>query len=187
MVVEGDPNPSDAELIAAAKSGDAGAFGTLYERYMELIFRYVRGRVSSARDAEDITERVFLSAFESLDTYRERGRPYSAFLYQVARNAIIDSYRDSSNDHDLEIPERIEDTSTDEPDDMLVRAERVEAIRVAMDQLSEDYQEVIRLRILLSLPTSQAARWLKRSEGAVRVLLYRALRALREKMEGVDV
>jgi RNA polymerase sigma-70 factor (ECF subfamily) len=182
-----DTNPSDAELIAAAKDGEASAFGVLYERYMELIFRYVRGRVSNVRDAEDITERVFLNAFESLDGYRERGRPYSAFLYQVARNAIIDSYRDSSNEHDLEIPERIRDPSADEPDDMLVQAERVEAIKAAMAQLSEDYQEVIRLRVLLSLPTSQAARWLKRSEGAVRVLLYRALKALREKMEGVDV
>jgi RNA polymerase sigma-70 factor (ECF subfamily) len=184
---QGDPNPSDAALIAAAKNGEVEAFGTLYERYMELIFRYVRGRVSNARDAEDITERVFLSAYESLENYRERGRPYSAFLYQVARNAIIDSYRDPSNDHNLEIPERIEDTKTKEPDDMLVSAQRVEAVRVAMAQLSEDYQEVIRLRILLSLPTSQTAKWLKRSEGAVRVLLYRALKALREKMEGVDV
>jgi RNA polymerase sigma-70 factor (ECF subfamily) len=187
MVTEGDPHPSDAHLIAAAKDGDVDAFGALYERYLDQIFRYVRARVSSVRDAEDITERVFLSAFESLDRYKQRGRPYSAFLYQVARNAIIDSYRDPVKSEEVELPERIEDTDSTKPIDVLVKAERVEAVKKAMEELSDDYQEVIRLRILLSLPTSQAAKWLERSEGAVRVLLYRALKSLREKMEGMDV
>src|SRR3972149_8109230 len=85
--------PSDAELVTRARAGQVEAFGELYLRYFDAIFRYLRTRLSEAQDAEDMTETVFLRAFQSLPNYRERGWPFSAFLYQVARNALTDHYR----------------------------------------------------------------------------------------------
>ena len=88
----------DVELIELVKSGDLDAFGVLYERYLGPIYRYITTRVSDEQDAEDLTEHVFLRSFESLNRYEDRGLPYSAFLYRVARNVLIDHYRSRVDD-----------------------------------------------------------------------------------------
>ena len=93
----------DVELIELVKSGDLDAFGVLYERYLDPIYRYITTRVSDEQDAEDLTEYVFLRSFESLHRYEDRGLPYSAFLYRVARNVLIDHYRSRVDDAQVEL------------------------------------------------------------------------------------
>jgi len=177
--------PIDADLVERARAGDGEAFGELYRRYFDPIFRYLCVRVDRAEDAEDLAGTVFLRAYRSLDRYRERGWPFSAFLYQVARNALVDHYRKRPRESGL--AEAIDlGTGPRELDDDLERAERVQAMRQALAELPPDYQEVIRLRVLLSLPTETTAQWMERSPGAVRVLLYRALAALRSKLSEPD-
>lgn len=172
---------SDAKLVARAQSGESDAFGVLYERYVEQIYRYVRSRVTLKRDAEDLTESVFVRSYEALDRYEERGHPYSAFLYQVARNVLVDHYRRPEEEGLEESPPLVATGLGLEG--RIERDEEVERIQRAMAELPDDYQEVIRLRVLMSLPTATAAEWLDRSEGAVRVLLYRALKSLRQKVD----
>ena len=92
----------DPVLIQRAKQGDPQAFGVLYERYVDAIFRYIRTRVSDVQTAEDLSEAVFLRAFEAIERYRDKGLRYSAFLYQVARNILVDHYRQSQEDLPLE-------------------------------------------------------------------------------------
>lgn len=183
MSEAGRAETPDAELIAAAKAGDAQAFGELYERYVTQIFRYIRSRVSLERDAEDLTETVFMRSFEAVDGYEERGHAYSAFLYQVARNVLVDHYRQVEDEEPLEEDQPLPAEAAVDPERSLQQDQEVERIKAAMQRLSPDYQEVIRLRVLMSLPTSTAAQWLDRSEGAVRVLLYRALKSLRGELE----
>jgi RNA polymerase sigma-70 factor (ECF subfamily) len=172
----------DAELITRAKRGETESFGQLYERYVDQIFRYVRTRVSDDQDAEDLTENIFVRSYESLETYEERGWAYSAFLYQVARNLLVDHYRQPKAEQALDDSEPLE---AGEPglEERLTDQEDVVRIKGAMIRLPDDYQEIIRLRILLDLPTSTAAEWMDRSEGAARVLLHRALKALRQELE----
>ncbi|MGH2606784.1 MAG: RNA polymerase sigma factor, partial [Anaerolineales bacterium] len=86
-------NPPDSELVVRAQQGDRAAFGKLYTRYLTPIYRYLRSRLSDPRDAEDLTESAFLKAYQALPRYRERGWPFSAYLYQVARNALADHFR----------------------------------------------------------------------------------------------
>lgn len=172
----------DAKLIASAQAGDPQAFGELYERYVDQIFRYIRSRVSLEQDAEDLTETVFVRSFESLDRYEERGHPYSAFLYQVARNVLVDHYRQAEDDQALDDAQPLEGGAPD-PERRLQQGEDVERVIGAMANLPDDYQEVIRLRVLMSLPTATAAEWLDRSEGATRVLLHRALNSLRSELD----
>src|SRR3989337_814471 len=93
---------SDFDLISRAQSGDADAFGELYLRYVNPIYRYIRMRVGDTQVAEDLTEMVFLRSFKSLPDYRERGHPFSAFLYRVARNMLIDHYRTKTSDAALD-------------------------------------------------------------------------------------
>jgi RNA polymerase sigma-70 factor (ECF subfamily) len=168
----------DAEWVARARAGEVDAFGALYQRYFDPIYRYLRSRVASEQDAEDLAETVFLRAFQALPRYRERGWPFSAFLYQVARNLLADSYRRPQ----MEVPLEELEAGLRSPrpvEQMDEQRERVERLSLGLTRLAPDYQEVIRLRVLLGLPTREVAAWMERSEGAIRVLLYRALRELR--------
>lgn len=171
----------DATLIARARAGEAEAFGELYGRYFDSIYRYLRSRVEEDRDAEDLAENVFLRALQSLGRYRERGWPFSAFLNQVAKNALADHYRQRREEEQLSDADA-HPTAARELDDQVARSEDVEAIRRALSALPPDYQEVIRLRVQLGMSTQNVASWMRRSEGAVRILLFRALERLRQQM-----
>jgi RNA polymerase sigma-70 factor (ECF subfamily) len=179
-----ETHATDAELITKAQGGEVQAFGQLYERYLDRIFRYVRTRVGQDHVAEDITEMVFLRSFESLDTYEERGHPFSAYLYQVARNLLVDHYRQSE---DLVSLQRIENkqSSVADSEASTIQKERMEVLVVALTQLPDEYQEVIRLRVLMQLPTADVAEWMNRSDGAIRVLLHRAMKTLKKQAEAI--
>ena len=172
------------ELIARARRGDREAFADLYQRYLPMIYAYVRARVFDDRDAEDLTEQVFLRAFQTLSRYRGRGWPYSAFLYRVARNLVVDHVRRARPVLPAEAADEVPDPAPS-ADEALIRGEERQRLQQALSRLPADYQEVIRLRLLLSMPTATAAAWLGRSEGAVRALLFRAVQALRREL-GVE-
>jgi RNA polymerase sigma factor (sigma-70 family) len=89
----GSETSADAALVRAAQTGDVRAFGELYERYRQPLYRYCLARSSSPHEAEDLVSEVFLKAMESLGRYRDQGLPFIAFLYRVARNAAIDRTR----------------------------------------------------------------------------------------------
>jgi RNA polymerase sigma-70 factor (ECF subfamily) len=184
MIETHSTDVTDAELISLAQGGEVEAFGQLYERYLDRIYRYVRSRVSQERVAEDITEMVFLRSFESLDSYEDRGHPFSAFLYQVARNLLVDHYR-QAEDH---VPlQRVENTESDtfDSEQSTIQRERMAVLVEAMAHLPDEYQEVIRLRVLMQLPTAETAEWMDKSDGAVRVLLHRAMKALKKQAEEI--
>ena len=175
----------DAELIARVQSGEVEAFGDLYQRYLDLIYRYIRVRVVEDRVAEDLTEVVFLRSFEALGRYKERGRPFSAFLYQVARNLLVDHYRQRKEEVSIEDVNQMA-TSAPAVDEQVIQSERIREIEHALTSLPSDYQEVIRLRVILALSTEDVAAWMGRSEGAIRVLLHRALTTLRRRLVESD-
>jgi RNA polymerase sigma-70 factor (ECF subfamily) len=172
-------SPGDAELIARAKEGQVEAFGLLYERYLDPIYRFVRLRVETDGDAEDLCETVFLRTYEALARYEDQGHPFSAYLYQVARNLLADYHRRRSRAELAPEPTESDGGSTGDRD----QQEELLAIAQAIGRLPEDYREVIRLRVVLELPTETVASWMGRSPGAVRVLLHRALKELNEHLE----
>jgi RNA polymerase sigma-70 factor (ECF subfamily) len=174
----------DKELVDRARRGDARAFGELYERYVITIYRYVRSRVGEDAEAEDITEAVFLRSFEAIDRYREKGHPYSAYLYRVAKNMLADHYRGLKEVLPLEEVEAGDGEIG--VDELVIQDEEREGILQALGSLPGDYQEVIRLRIIMNLSTPETAEWMGRSAGAVRVLLHRALNALRDRLAESD-
>ena len=171
----------DARLIERAKRGEVEAFGCLYERYLESIYRYIRTRVAEDRTAEDLTETVFLRSFESLNRYKEKGLRFSAFLYQIARNLLVDHYRQKEEELPLESADQIS-VSPSRIDDIIVIQDQVDRLRVGLEALPEEYREIIRLRVLLELSPTECAEWIGRSEGAVRVLLHRAMKALKRQV-----
>lgn len=171
----------DEQLIIKSKNGDAEAFGELYERYAEVIFRYVYSHIESRLDAEDLTEDVFLRAWKALGKYDERGLPFSAFLFRAARNSLIDYYRQHKSVQSIEDLEL--HSSEPGPEDLVSdRLSNVD-LRNALAGLREDYRSVIIFRFLSGLSPEETAQMMQRSVGAIRVLQHRALSALKELLE----
>ena len=88
----------DPETLAAAKRLDPAAVAAVYDAFADPIYRYVSFRVRSPEDAEDLTDQVFLKMIEALPAYDDRGLPFAAWLYRIARNLVVDRYRRSARD-----------------------------------------------------------------------------------------
>lgn len=174
--------PSEDDLIVRARRGEANAFGELYERYLAAIYRYIFYRVGEVAEAEDLTETVFLKAWEALDRYEVRDVPFSAWLYRIAHNVVVDRHRTRKAAVPLDSTLSLRDEA-DGPEDRLDALEDVESLIWAMSQLSADYQQVLVLRFISGLSHAETGRVLKRSEEAVRVLQFRALQALRNLLD----
>ena len=176
------PEIDDAALITKAKEGDAEAFGDLYERYAELVFRFVYSQTANRFDAEDITADVFLRAWNSLSRYEERGFSFSAYLFRISRNVIIDRSRKKKTASAIPEDELLigDDQFAAEPGTMLAEKLRHREIVKVLSQLREDYRTVLVLRFFNDLTTEETSDVMGRSTGAVRVLQHRALSALRK-------
>ena len=174
-------------LIIRAKAGDADAFGELYLRHLDAIYRYVYFRVDDAQEAEDITEQVFLKAWEALPGYRHQGHPFSSWLYRIAHNVVID-YRRRQKFTAPMPPEPINWAGGDSTSlEQMIAAEEVETLAAAISQLPDVQQEVIILRFIEGLNHNQIANILQKSSGACRNIQYRALMALNRILAGEKV
>jgi RNA polymerase sigma-70 factor (ECF subfamily) len=162
--------------------GDAEAFGDLYVRYLDDIYRYVFYRVRDEKGAEDLTERVFVSAWEAIGKYEPRGYPFSSWLYRIAHNAVVDYYRTRRDEKPLDA---IAFTLADEslgPEETLIKKRDVSRLLEAVAQLSEEKQRLIILRFVDGMSHAHVAQILGKSEGACRVIQHRALAALSETL-----
>ncbi|HEY5983960.1 MAG TPA: sigma-70 family RNA polymerase sigma factor [Anaerolineales bacterium] len=175
---ENQPAPDEASLIRRAKSGDASAFGRLYDACVQRIYRYVFFRVTDAEVAEDLTSEVFLKAWENLHRYRPGG-PFVAWLYTIARNTVIDHYRTRKASISLDQTVVKLDPGLDEKVDLQYE---VETLQRAMQHLTEEQREVLSLRFIAEMDTDQIAQRMRKSEGAIRALQMRALQALAKVM-----
>lgn len=168
------------QLAVAATTGDIDAVGRLYDALVGPIYRYVAVRVRRREDAEDLTHLVFERIVAALPRYRHNGRPFAAWAFRIARNAVIDHQR------------RIRPTeqlgSIAEPSDgigleaLSLRDEEVRELRAAIRQLTPDQQEAIALRYAGGLSAEQAARVMGRRAGTIRGLTFRAIESLRRHL-----
>jgi RNA polymerase sigma-70 factor (ECF subfamily) len=154
-------------LIQRAQQGDAEAHATLYDRHYDAVYRFCYYRLSDPHLAQDITGEVFARMAEKLDTFRMRGRPLLAWLYTIARNLVTDAHR--RNGKATLVP--------------LSEASSIAADGEANPVRSVDQRQVIVLRFMEDYPNGQIACILGKSEGAVKSLQHRALKALRRALE----
>ncbi len=168
--------------MRAAQAGDAEAFAALYERYVDRLYRYIYYRVGNRTEAEDLTEQVFLKAWEAIRRYEERGVPFGAWLFRLAHNLVIDHYRTTRPTQSLEATGG---PTPADPDRLLSLRLELADLQQALARLPEEQQAVIILRFLEGLSHQEVARLLGKSEGAVRVIQHRALAALARLLGGV--
>lgn len=170
----------DTSALISAALEDPAAFGRLYDRYVQPIYRYVYSRVGSAHEAEDITSQTFMTAYESLPRYREQGY-FSAWLFRIAQSRMNDHFRRSRREVGLEAAERIierEDTLG-----TLIQDQELARLRFVIKKLGNEEQELIRLRYVADLPFAEIADVLGKREEAVKKSLYRLLERLKGQME----
>lgn len=173
----------EARLIRRAREYDRSAIGELYERHVQPIHRYISLRVSDGQTAEDITSEVFLHALEGLQTFEHRGVRFSAWLYRIAHDRVIDYYRrQASHRGSAELSEDLAGTGPD-PHDVAVRSLDEQRLRACLEKLSEDQRLVVILRCIERQPADEVARQLGKTPGAVRTIQHRALAALSRLME----
>jgi len=172
---------NEKDLVHRAKAGDPEAFTALYDAYLGQVYRYVFFRVADDQTAEDITSQVFLRAWEHLKRYRQDGS-FLAWLYTIARNAVIDHYRTRKEVVPLNdaLPLPVEGPTLQERVELKVETEHV---RRAMLRLTSVQKEVLSLKFIAGFSTEEIARHLGKREGAVRALQMRALRALAKELK----
>jgi RNA polymerase sigma-70 factor (ECF subfamily) len=171
---------TDALAIAASR-GDTEAVAMLYDQLVDPIYRYVALRVRHREDAEDLTQVVFERLVAALPRYRSTGRPFEAWAFRIARNAIVDHQRRSRAHQPLdELPERGHGIGLDA---MAVRGEELRELRAAMARLTADQQEAIALRYAAGLSADEAAAVMGRRAGTIRGLTFRAIAALRRHLD----
>jgi RNA polymerase sigma factor (sigma-70 family) len=169
----------EARWIIDAKANPQ-AFARLYDRYAPNIYRYLLSRLGNVAGAQDVTSQTFLIAFEMFPRYRHQGY-FSAWLFAIARSKYVDYLRKTKNRTETSI-----DHIQDPQEDLLQRvihSERLAELKKVIGRLSEEEQELLRLRFVADLSFAEMASLLERNEDAVKKTLYRLLARLQSQME----
>lgn len=168
-----------AALVTLAQQGDAEAFGQIYDSYVDGVYRYLHYRVGSQQLAEDLTSETFLRALRRIDSFTWQGKDIGAWFVTIARNLVTDHFKSSRfrlelSTGDILDADRADDGIEDQVVERLQNAELLSAVR----ELKPEQQECIVLRFLQGLTVAETAEVMCRSEGAVKQLQLRAVRAL---------
>ncbi|MFC4146416.1 ECF subfamily RNA polymerase sigma factor, BldN family [Micromonospora mangrovi] len=182
------PDPSDPatevwSLVERAQAGEAEAFGLLYDRYVDTVFRFVYFRVGNRQLAEDLTSDTFLRALKRIGSFTWQGRDLGAWLVTIARNLVADHFK--SGRYRLEVTtgdvldaDREDRGPEGSPEAAVVEHITNVALLTAVKQLNPEQQECIVLRFLQGFSVAETARAMGKNEGAIKALQYRAVRAL---------
>jgi RNA polymerase sigma-70 factor (ECF subfamily) len=182
------PDPSDAAaevwaLVERAQAGEAAAFGLIYDRYVDTVFRFVYFRVGNRQLAEDLTSDTFLRALKRIGSFTWQGRDLGAWLVTIARNLVADHFK--SGRYRLEVTtgdvldaDREDRGPEGSPESAVVDHITNVALLTAVKQLNPEQQECIVLRFLQGFSVAETAQTMGKNEGAIKALQYRAVRAL---------
>jgi len=168
-------------LVSSSQSGEADAFGKLYELFVAPIYRYMYYRVGR-EDAEDLTELVFLKTWENIHQYEKRQSSFSAWIFRIAHNVVVDHYR--AHQANGELSENIEDKRRDaSATERIHRRLDQEILTTAMKELKEHYRQVLILKYINGLSNEEIGNIMGKSQAALRILQFRALRTLRRVLQ----
>ncbi len=173
------------ELVDRAVAGrDAVAFGSLYDCHVDRVYRYLYYRVGNRPEAEDLTEQVFLKAWEAIHRFRWQGKPFLAWLYRLAHNVLVDHLRSRKIAVSLDDDRRHIDPPSEAATRELGQRLDADLLARALSELTPDQQQVLVLKFLDGFDNEQVARVMDRREGTIRALQMRGLQSLRRILDG---
>jgi len=181
---ESPDEPIVVELVdRVVARRDPQAFGELYDRFVDRVYRYLYFRTRSHFDAEDLTELVFLKAWEAIDRYRWQGWPFLSWLYRLAHNAYVDHLRRQKPTTSLNTDRGPLELASHSATVEFGRALDADVITGALAKLTVEQRQVIVMKFIDDLDNEQIAQVMDKREGAVRALQMRALMSLRRVLE----
>ncbi|WP_246128080.1 sigma-70 family RNA polymerase sigma factor [Amycolatopsis rhizosphaerae] len=180
--------PEAWDLVHAAQEGDTTAFGALYDRYVDAVYRYVFFRLGDRDLAEDITSETFLRALRRITSVSYQGRDVGAWFITIARNIVFDHVKSSRYKLEIVTDEVSESGAAPfaapdsgavtGPEQLAMSAATREALLRCIADLGDDQRECIVLRFIQGLSLTETAQIMKRNEGAIKALQHRAVRKL---------
>jgi RNA polymerase sigma-70 factor (ECF subfamily) len=174
------------KLVERSQKGDSEAFSQIYDEYVNQLYKYIYYKVKK-EDVEDLTETLFLKAWENIGKYKNRkNTSFRSWLYRIAHNLVVDHYR-LTREH-VSLDTRISSKSREaDPKEMAQNVLDNENLKVAISKLKKNYRQIIVLKFINELSNKEICKVLKKSEGSVRILQYRALKALRQIIDEMGV
>jgi len=176
------PASDEAVLVEKAIGRDAGAFGRLYDMYVDRVYRHIYYRIGNQADAEDLTQQAFLKAWQSIGRYQRTTSPFIAWLLTISHNLVIDFYRTRKDRAYLEAESLVSDAASD-PERAAQDSLDQQRVQKAILQLGRIEQHVVTMRFMEGFGYDEIASVLNKKQGNVRVILHRALTKLRTDLE----
>jgi RNA polymerase sigma-70 factor (ECF subfamily) len=174
------PN-DDGKFVEAAQAGDAEAFGKLYDRYVRKIHDYLFYRCHHRETAEDLTSLTFTKALERLASFDAEKGTFSAWLYRIARNTLIDHYRAAKPETDIEDVWDLLRDGTDVAREAET-AERLRQVEAHLASLPAEHRELVIMRVWDGLSYAEIAEVTGKSEAACKMAFSRTMSALRKAL-----
>jgi RNA polymerase sigma-70 factor (ECF subfamily) len=174
----------DEKAAIETAKHDPGAFGDIYERYVDRIYTYIYHRVGNVHDAEDLTSRTFYRALSHLPGYQDKGIPFSAWLYRIAHNLLANWHRDRSRRPVVALDDVITRSLPGEHPELLAEhGDDTRLLREVIRELDASRQELLVLKFAEGLSNAEIGNIMGRSEGAIKSLYHRTLLQMRKEME----
>ena len=164
-------------LVRKAIAGDEIAFGQIYDLYFEKVYRFIYFRVNHRESAQDLVADVFVKVWDKMAKVQDAAK-FNGWIYQIARNMVIDYYRARKQEVDINLLENVlqyEDNIVDRTNFSFQQKAFFEELK----KLTDEQQLVIKLKFLDDLDNSEIAQILNKSEGAIRVIQHRAINELK--------
>ena len=170
---------NDEQLLIEAARKDTARFGDLYERHFDGVYAFIARRVDNRDAAQDLTADVFHRALANIAKYESRGVPFGAWLFCIAANAIADKWKHAAKEAGTPAPEGVDARKLD-----LAAAEHRAQLFQSVRTLPADQRRVIQMRFAEEKSIRNIAQELRKTEGAIKQLQFRALQNLRDRMSG---
>ena len=174
---------ADERLLIEAAQRDPARFAELYENNFERVYAYIVRRVGNRAETEDLTSEVFHQALANLKRFEWRGIPFAAWLFRIAANLISDRWQRSGRE--VADDSGLIDTAQVSPAE-IEEVERRATLYRLVNTLPDEQQRVVVLRFVEQKSIKEVAQEIRKTEGAVKQLQFRALSTLRGRMEGAD-
>ncbi|MGI8679118.1 MAG: sigma-70 family RNA polymerase sigma factor [Jatrophihabitans sp.] len=166
-------------LVRLAQAGDGQAFGQLYDRYVDIVFRFVYFRVNDRNLAEDVTSETFLRALRRIGTISYQGRDIGAWFITIARNIVLDHMKSARHRLEMTTADVIEPKEVERSTEAAVLDTlQSEQLMVAVSRLGDEQRECVMLRFIQGLSVAETAGVMGKNDGAIKALQHRAVRKL---------
>jgi RNA polymerase sigma-70 factor (ECF subfamily) len=174
-----DQHAESWRLVRASQQGDGEAFGQLYDRYVDTVYRFIQFRVNDRTLAEDFTSETFLRALRRIHAISYQGRDVGAWFVTIARNIVFDHTKSARHRLEVSIPDPVEGGQTaPSPEAEVIAGLTAQRLMAAIAELSEEQRECVVLRFMQGFSVSETAEVMGKNDGAIKALQHRAVRKL---------